>query len=81
MERHSTKGSALIYSHIDKHYTNINVYSYEKCAIIMTNSSNNGLNIRYANVSVSDTEHLMSHGHRVSANLFSLSLSQIYMFI
>jgi nucleoside recognition membrane protein YjiH len=36
-----------------------------------------GLNIRYANVSVSDTEHLMSHGHRVSANLFSLSLSQI----
>ena len=40
MEKHSTKGSALIDSHIDKHYTNINVYSYEKCAIIMTNSNN-----------------------------------------
>ena len=41
MEKHSTKGSALIDSHIDKpDYTNINVYSYEKCAIIMTNSNN-----------------------------------------
>ena len=40
MEKHSTKGSALIDSHIDKHYININVYSYEKCAIIMTNSNN-----------------------------------------
>ena len=29
MEKHWTKGSALICCHIEKHYTNINVYSYE----------------------------------------------------
>jgi hypothetical protein len=50
MEKHSTKGSALIDSLIDKHYTNINVYSYENCAIIMTITVTMGLNIRYANV-------------------------------